>query len=304
MQLIFQTPLEQWQFDIIGAIKKSSEFTHMGSVYSCTHMRTETVRPFTTGKKYTIDADRLRVAKTQKEWVNSTRTVIPLPTAPKYIQSIGSIDPNIIKTRDELDEVTLKNLIVECFETCEPSPKWEKCSLVYAAAKFDEIGFYVRNVVVLAPMQIRYVIATDSRHTVGALRASGWSTDDINNLTKPSVIPKKKKIDMTRLIASQVDCEFTDHNGRSYISKLDKIDKYFWSDKNNHGCGGEPKCKPRHNHLHAFVGSTNPLPDGVLVKVRNFNTLVMSGTAVTSQDIMWQNVIHFEVIGPADGFEW
>ena len=119
--------------------------------------------------------------------------------------------------------------------------------------------------------------------------------------------PTKKTIDLSVLIDSQIDCEFSE--GISW----------FFSTLKHHSNGVYmdvtssvwDKCKPRMNHKHAWQGGECPLPEGFEVKVwyrddsRCTDTLLNSGVYTNTGWVHRNNgrdIIAFEVLGVADGY--
>ena len=123
--------------------------------------------------------------------------------------------------------------------------------------------------------------------------------------------PTQKVIDLSVLIESGIDCEFTDNCWQvySYIDILTDIEctaahPYTTDDVDL----SYNKCRPRMNHIHAWQGGECPLPEGFRVKawLRDggekpietlVNYLTWSHGNVTSRDI-----IAFEVLGLADEY--
>ena len=126
--------------------------------------------------------------------------------------------------------------------------------------------------------------------------------------------PTKKVIDLSVLIDSQIDCEFsnTPDFKELYISKLIKTDWRTTIDYNschNNMYRGTSYCRPRMNHKHAWQGGDCPLPEGFRVKVwfRGDNDIVSPAIAVTQ--LNWSHkgyksdIIAFEVLEKlADGY--
>ena len=119
--------------------------------------------------------------------------------------------------------------------------------------------------------------------------------------------PTKKVIDLSVLIESGIDCEFSE--GISW----------FFSTLKHHSNGVYmdvtssvwDKCKPRMNHKHAWQGGECPLPEGFEVKVwyrddsRCTDTLLNSGVYTNTGWVHRNNgrdIIAFEVRGVVDGY--
>jgi hypothetical protein len=117
--------------------------------------------------------------------------------------------------------------------------------------------------------------------------------------------PTKKVIDLSVLIESGIDCEFSDDGIESRIGKLLSIkedgtfisEDWVWS-----------SCRPRMNHIHAWQGGDCPLPEGFEVKVWLRGGLVEERVSVA--ELQWSHpitdinsgIIYFEVLGLADGY--
>ena len=127
--------------------------------------------------------------------------------------------------------------------------------------------------------------------------------------------PTKKVIDLSVLIDSQIDCEFTDANEAGiFISKVIKqsrrislaLPEYRYYDVDGDTWN---RCRPRMNHKHAWQGGACPLPEGFKVKV--WWRTGGEGDAemmLRHLDLRWSNekrqsdIIAFEVLGVADGY--
>ena len=140
----------------------------------------------------------------------------------------------------------------------------------------------------------------------------GWSgTLKSPNLTSNPEIwrikPKKKVVDLSVLVASQIDCEFRDHGGDDgswHIYKLNVVsedgyqaDYYVWDE-----------CQPRMNHVHYWGGGECPLPEGIVVRLY-FRDEVPIDDEI-HEGYNWvhcgtsNDIIGFEVLGLADGWEY
>ena len=117
--------------------------------------------------------------------------------------------------------------------------------------------------------------------------------------------PTEQVIDLSVLIESGIDCEFSLDNRFWYVDKLSQILREGYSGK----VYAEWKyCRPRMNHIHAWQGGDCPLPEGFKVKVwcRDMRK-ALSGNRVT--EFNWthdsdsrEDIIAFEVLGLADGY--
>lgn len=132
------------------------------------------------------------------------------------------------------------------------------------------------------------------------------------------VKPKKKVVDLSVLIAShlgwsRVDCEFS-HDGECwpFLGSLSGIKSESLDGVTQYRSRYQfyPKCRPRMNHLHAWQGGECPLPEGLLVKVWYRR---MGFAHISSSDYIddWRhdgdydtNIIAFEVLGLAEGWQW
>ena len=161
----------------------------------------------------------------------------------------------------------------------------------------------------------------------------GYGIGRVTNLNGPNMYsltnkwrikPKKKVVDMSVLIDSGIDCEFSNNGSTWGAGKLVNIDtptpieredppKEYLYLKDYIGLHNRPYryCRPRMNHIHAWQGGECPLPEGLLVRVyfRNANNEV--GLATDFKDLWYLNaalddndIIAFEVLGLAEGWQW
>jgi hypothetical protein len=143
-----------------------------------------------------------------------------------------------------------------------------------------------------------------------------WKEKDIVSLiwehagiTHPK--PKKKVIDLSVLIDSQIDCEFK-YGGKLtpqvwFVDKLTEIHNEANTYKPSLQ-GYTTYCRPRMNHIHAWQGGECPLPEGFMVKVwcRDMRKS-LSGNRATEFNWTYdsdsrEDIIAFEVLGVADGY--
>ena len=121
----------------------------------------------------------------------------------------------------------------------------------------------------------------------------------------------KKVIDLSVLIESGIDCEFSDESEflcmNTRIANLRVVDRgpsWYASNSPNQYL----YCRPRMNHKHAWQGGECPLPEGFRVKF-----WWRSGEEGDAGDafylgLRWSNekresdIIQFEVLGLADGY--
>ena len=126
--------------------------------------------------------------------------------------------------------------------------------------------------------------------------------------------PTKKVIDLSVLIKSGIDCEFTDNqsNERKYIGKLVSLIKSdnlpFVLGDNQLKMASFRYCQPRMNHKHAWQGGECPLPEGFMVKVWFRDGSESTRSIASGNGLYWghnnhgSDIIAFEVIGIADGY--
>ena len=123
--------------------------------------------------------------------------------------------------------------------------------------------------------------------------------------------PTKKVIDLSVLIESGIDCEFSDdfssHLTIGTLLRITDCASYpYETDNSKDEVHGE--CRPRMNHIHAWQGGECPLPEGFRVKF-----WWRSGEEGDAGDafylgLRWSNekresdIIQFEVLGLADGY--
>ena len=128
--------------------------------------------------------------------------------------------------------------------------------------------------------------------------------------------PTQKVIDLSVLIGSRIDCEFTDNcwQAHSYIDILTDIEcnavhPYTTDDVDI----SYNKCRPRMNHIHAWQGDECPLPEGFMVKVWYRNGISSMCNHIKDHNkatnLRWstcasfkEEIIAFEVLGLADGY--
>ena len=144
----------------------------------------------------------------------------------------------------------------------------------------------------------------------GGLSAEGWAQVN-HGPNMESIVsywrikPAKKVIDLSVLIESGIDIEFSLDGEVWYVDGLNRILYEGYSGKEY----AEWKyCRPRMNHIHAWQGGECPLPEGFRVKF-----WWRSGEEGDAGDafylgLRWSNekresdIIQFEVLGLADGY--
>lgn len=127
-----------------------------------------------------------------------------------------------------------------------------------------------------------------------------------------------KPVDLSVLIKSGIDCEFSDAGfkgecDRYPVGPLTHITEgtpnKYWI---NAGCFFT-SCRPRKNHWHNWQGGECPLPEGLLVEVRRRDGSLYSSNTVKNVGLRWlgkkdvisqYDIIAFHVIGLADGYCW
>lgn len=124
------------------------------------------------------------------------------------------------------------------------------------------------------------------------------------------VKPELKPIDLSVLIKSGIDCEFSESNttGVRYIGKLCSAGADYSRALTNNRFDTWACCRPRMNHLHAWAGGNCPLPEGLEVEVTFRDRSPI--TARTGPEFRWDHrgtsydIIAFEVLGLQDGYCW
>ena len=116
--------------------------------------------------------------------------------------------------------------------------------------------------------------------------------------------PTHKVIDLSVLIESGIDCEFSLDNRFWYVDKLIQILREGYSGK----VYAEWKyCRPRMNHIHAWQGGECPLPEWFKVKVW-FRDKQYPPEVGEASENYWElfneesDIIAFEVLGVNDGY--
>ena len=116
--------------------------------------------------------------------------------------------------------------------------------------------------------------------------------------------PKKKVIDLSVLIDSQIDCEFSRDKIKWRVGKL--IDVVYRGDTDeisHYSCDGGHQykyCRPRMNHKHAWYGGECPIKGFVVrawVDKEDFLTVHTS-----SNSINWSKIMYVEFLEVEDGY--
>jgi len=127
--------------------------------------------------------------------------------------------------------------------------------------------------------------------------------------------PRQQVVDLSVLIASQIDCEFWDDGeieADFVIEKLTTIVKEEFGEVAHfpyrYGSYDPYKyCHPRMNHVHAWQGGECPLPEGLKVKIYFRDGSTHNGLPhrwSNSKNNEHRDVIAFEVLGTAENFCW
>jgi len=123
--------------------------------------------------------------------------------------------------------------------------------------------------------------------------------------------PAKKTIDLAPLIASGIDCMFSDDGVRRQIGNLFCIrnsshnKRQFYEDDLESNWG---QCCPRMYHKMLHSGGECPLPEGFKVTLYYRNAGVSRGSNYI--DLRWDNtgleedIIGYEILGLADGYAY
>jgi hypothetical protein len=124
--------------------------------------------------------------------------------------------------------------------------------------------------------------------------------------------PAKKVIDLSMLVGSGIDCEFSDSDFSSkVVGSLERItgERLY---KESGTISSWNKCRVRQSpNVHFWKGDCKcPIPDGLKIKAWY---LIKGGGASSiitydyfAEGFSWSEVIAFEVLGVADGYgyEW
>ncbi len=159
---------------------------------------------------------------------------------------------------------------------------------------------------------------TDIAENEGAyFERSDWGTEWKKSKDCPSlnidmecwrvhVPPKKQVIDLSVLIESQIDCEFSDRGQQWHVDKLKEIE-YGEVEPYVNAEATYMKCRPRMNHLHAWQGGDCPLAEGLNVRLwlRNGHTF----ETLHCEERDWvskghDSIIAFEILGLSENWQW
>ena len=114
--------------------------------------------------------------------------------------------------------------------------------------------------------------------------------------------PTKKVIDLSVLIASQIDCEFSAMGGACFNRKLINIaptKRFDGLYQDDHNCFHE-RCQPRMNHIHAWQGAKCPIEGFVVrawVNKEDFLTIHTSDNFIN-----WNDVVYVEFLEVEHGY--
>tara|TARA_B110000977_G_C10941837_1_gene441184 strand:+ start:152 stop:715 length:564 start_codon:yes stop_codon:yes gene_type:complete len=128
--------------------------------------------------------------------------------------------------------------------------------------------------------------------------------------------PTKKVIDLSILVNSGIDCEFSIHADFHFLLnrkliEVPKADVNLLDGTAHFGCESSclwQYCRPRMNHIHAWQGGECPLPEGFRIKVWFRNGDEIHSSDASYLNLRWSNkkldsdIIAFEVLGLADGY--
>ena len=126
--------------------------------------------------------------------------------------------------------------------------------------------------------------------------------------------PTKKVIDLSVLIESGIDCEFSDEEsfGLNFLGTLtDQEGRDYHKYSGNSGDGFvryAKYCRPRTKYIHAWQGGECPLPEGFMVEVWYRGGGESVRPIASGNGLYWawnykpSDIIAFEVLGLADGY--
>ena len=157
----------------------------------------------------------------------------------------------------------------------------------------------------------------------GEIQTSGFTDSTWESITNgPSITsssclwrikPTKKVIDLSVLIESGIDCEFSDESEflcmNTRIANLRVVDRgpsWYASNSPNQYL----YCRPRMNHKHAWQDGDCPLPEGFIVRLTKWSVHVPHISHIELTTKQWisskanehTTIQAFEVLGVADGY--
>lgn len=122
------------------------------------------------------------------------------------------------------------------------------------------------------------------------------------------IAKSKQKIDLSVLIKSGIDCEFSHRDDFSGYSSIGLLKSYGDSVTHRYTLSSDEKfiyCRPRMNHIHAWRGGDCPLPEGFygFIYLRNGERTPLGKGLRWIQTNGPTDIIAFEVTGIAEGWE-
>lgn len=140
--------------------------------------------------------------------------------------------------------------------------------------------------------------------------ARWWGNNPLNQSCVAKfkkIKPAKKVIDLSCIVGSGIDCEFSDDGNTWVIDQLNYETDDCYKDNDNISW---VFCRIRQSpHVHFWKGGDKcPLPEGLTVSLR-----VLAATGVINKytledynDFEWRKIVGFEILGPAEGwrYEW
>jgi hypothetical protein len=124
------------------------------------------------------------------------------------------------------------------------------------------------------------------------------------------IVPKPKSIDLSVLMASGIDCEFSFkcNPEQKRIGKMTDISPARPDSYKKDNDVFYHYCRPRMNHIHFWGGGECPLPDGLEVELtfRDGSELQRCLSVVADWDHKFEgkDIVGFEVIGLEEGYCW
>ena len=139
-------------------------------------------------------------------------------------------------------------------------------------------------------------------------KSDGWQWNWNQSPGLYEIEPEPKIIDLSVLIESGIDCEFSDDGESWGIGTLDKNYQsglYLYQDVNNFSWR---YCRPRMNHPHHWEGGACPLPEGFKIELtfRNGEKIVVNNEYFIPRWAHWNtdgDIIAFRVLKIADGWK-
>ena len=122
--------------------------------------------------------------------------------------------------------------------------------------------------------------------------------------------PKKKIIDLSKMVGSDIDMEFWDTLPSIYVGKLEKILDLSPKQYCRKNGINFDNCRVRQDHWHSWQGGECPLPEGLKGEIKNREGSIQSYTFSAIPDKRWlsdganNNIIAFKVLGVAGGWRY